>query len=51
LPSWAGFALAGAGVLAASSLLLWQAGAFDRGHAASATWEYGGLNPQAAVRF
>jgi hypothetical protein len=50
LPSWAGFALAGAGVLAASSLVLWQAGAFDRGHATSTTWEYGGLNPQ-AVRF
>ena len=49
-PSWAGFALAGAGVIAASSLVLWQAGAFDRGRPTAATWEYGGLNPQ-AIRF
>jgi hypothetical protein len=49
-PSWAGFALAGAGVLAASSLVLWQAGAFDRGRPTAASWEYGGLNPQ-TIRF
>jgi hypothetical protein len=50
LPSWAGFALAGASVLVATSLVLWQAGAFDHGHPTATTWEYGGLNPQ-AVRF
>jgi hypothetical protein len=50
LPSWAGFALVGASVLAASGLVLWQAGAFDRGHPTATTWEYGGLNPQ-AIRF
>lgn len=50
LPSWAGFALAGASVLAASGLVLWQAGAFDHGRPTATTWEYGGLNPQ-AVRF
>lgn len=50
LPSWAGFALAGASVLAASGLVLWQAGAFDHGHPTATTWEYGGLNPQ-AIRF
>ncbi|HVY26615.1 MAG TPA: hypothetical protein VHB79_08670 [Polyangiaceae bacterium] len=50
LPSWAGFALAGVSVLAASGIVLWQAGAFDHGHPTATTWEYGGLNPQ-AVRF
>jgi hypothetical protein len=46
LPSWAGFAIAGATTLAATGLVLWQAGAFERGRPTSASWEYGGLNPQ-----
>gem|GEM_PF-5013175 len=45
-PAWAGFALAGASVLVASSVVLWQAGAFERGSPAAANWEFGGLNPQ-----
>jgi hypothetical protein len=49
-PAWAGFALAGASALVASSVLLWQAGAFERGRPAAASWEFGGLNPQ-ALRF
>ena len=47
LPAWAGFAIAGASALFATSVVLWQAGAFERGRPAAATWEYGGLNPQA----
>jgi hypothetical protein len=45
LPSWAGFALAGAGAALATGLVLWQSGALGRGHGAAATLEYGGLNP------
>jgi len=45
-PAWVGFAIAGASALLASSVVLWQAGAFERGRPAAATWEYGGLNPQ-----
>lgn len=50
LPTWAGFALAGAGLALATSVVLWQAGTFDRGRPTAATWEYGGLNPQ-GLRF
>lgn len=49
-PTWAGFALAGGAALLASGVVLWQSGAFERGHPNAATWEYGGLNPQ-ALRF
>ena len=49
-PTWAGFAIAGATAVVASGLLIWQSGALDRGHPTAATWEYGGLNPQ-ALRF
>lgn len=50
VPGWAGFALAGATVLVTSGLVLWQAGAFERGRPTSTSWEYGGLNPQ-GIRF
>jgi hypothetical protein len=50
MPAWAGFAVAGAALLATSGLVLWQAGAFERGHATATSWEYGGLNPQ-GIRF
>jgi len=49
-PAWAGFALAGASALVASGVVLWQAGAFERGRPAAANWEFGGLNPQ-GLRF
>jgi hypothetical protein len=51
-PAWAGFAIAGATLALSSGLVLWQAGAFDRGQ--PTTWQYGGLNPGRApqgVRF
>lgn len=50
MPAWLGFALAGATVAAAGTLVLWQSGAFDRSRASAASWEYGGLNPQ-GLRF
>jgi len=46
LPSWAGFAIAGAGAALATSFFLWQSGALDRGPRAAGTLEYRGLNPQ-----
>jgi len=49
-PAWAGFVLAGGAAVIASSVVLWQSGAFERGHPNAATWEYGGLNPQ-GIRF
>jgi hypothetical protein len=49
-PAWAGFAIAGASVLVASGVVLWQAGAFERGRPAAATWEFDGVNPQ-GLRF
>jgi hypothetical protein len=37
---------------AATTVVLWQAGAFDRKPTRAATWEYGGLDPQAqGLRF
>ncbi len=45
LPAWAGFAIAGATAAMATSLVLWQSGALDRGQRAATTLEYGGLNP------
>jgi hypothetical protein len=45
LPSWAGFALAGAGAALATSLVLWQSGALDRGQRAATTLEWGGIDP------
>jgi hypothetical protein len=50
LPSWAGAAIAGAAIAVAGTLVLWQSGAFDRSRPSAASWEYGGLNPQ-ALRF
>jgi hypothetical protein len=46
LPSWASFAIAGAGAALATSFVLWQSGALDRGPRAAGTVEYRGLNPQ-----
>lgn len=51
LPAWTGFAVAGASLLVASGLVLWQAGAFERGHPTATSWQFGGLNPQGGVRF
>jgi hypothetical protein len=50
LPAWAGFAIAGATAVVATSLVLWQAGTFDQGRPAATRWEYGGINPQ-GLRF
>lgn len=50
MPAWLGFAIAGATVVATGSLVLWQAGAFERGRPSAARWEYGGLDPQ-GLRF
>jgi len=50
LPAWASFAIAGGAALLASGLVLWQSGAFERGHPSATTWQYGGVSPQ-AVRF
>lgn len=49
-PTWAGVVIAGGAALVASSVVLWQSGAFERGRPAAATWEYGGLNTQ-GLRF
>lgn len=49
-PTWAGVVIAGGAALVASSVVLWQSGAFERGRPAAATWEYGGLNTQ-SLRF
>jgi hypothetical protein len=49
-PTWAGVVIAGGAALVASSVVLWQSGAFERGRPAAATWEYGGLNAQ-GLRF
>lgn len=46
LPTWAGAALATSAVLLASGVVLWQAGAFERGRSSTVSWEYRGLNPQ-----
>jgi hypothetical protein len=46
LPAWASFTIAGAAALAATGLVLWQAGAFEHGRPSAASWEYGGLNPR-----
>jgi hypothetical protein len=50
-PAWLGFAIAGVTVAAATSLVLWQSGAFERSRPSAASWEYGGINPRSAVRF
>jgi len=42
LPSWAGFAIAGCGAALATSLVLWQTGALDRGQRAAGTVQYDG---------
>jgi hypothetical protein len=46
LPSWAGFALAGAGAALATGLLLWQSGALDRGPGATSSIVFGEFNPK-----
>jgi hypothetical protein len=50
LPTWAKFAIVGAAAAAASSVVLWQAGAFDSGNSSAATFRYDGVNPQ-GLRF
>ena len=50
LPTWAGVTIAGTAALLATGLVLWQSGAFSEGRPNAASWEYGGLNPQ-AIRF
>ncbi len=52
LPAWAGAAIVGVTAVAATSLVLWRAGAFDAGRPSAAPWQYGGLDPQSArLRF
>jgi hypothetical protein len=46
VPAWASFAIAGGAALLASGLVLWQSGAFERGHPSATTWQYGGVSPQ-----
>ena len=50
LPTWATFAIVGAATVAATSVVLWQAGAFDSGNPNAASFRYAGVNPQ-GVRF
>jgi hypothetical protein len=50
LPSWATFAIVGAAAAAATSVVLWQAGAFDSGNPNAASFRYAGVNPQ-GIRF
>jgi len=50
LPTWATFTIAGATALVATGLVLWQTGAFDRGRASAASWEFEGWDRQ-ALRF
>lgn len=52
MPSWAAFALAGVTVAAATGLVLWQSGAFDRGE--SKSWQFSGIErgaPPPGMRF
>jgi hypothetical protein len=46
LPTWATFAIVGAAAAAATSIVLWQAGAFDSGNPNAASFRYAGVNPQ-----
>jgi hypothetical protein len=50
LPTWATFAIVGVAAAAATSLVLWQAGAFDSGDPHAASFRYAGVNPQ-GIRF
>lgn len=50
LPTWATFAIVGAATVAATSVVLWQAGAFDSGNPNAASFRYAGVNPQ-GIRF
>ena len=43
LPRWALYVAAGVGAAAATSLILWQTGAFDDPKRAPATWTFGGI--------
>lgn len=43
-PGWATVAIAGVASAAATSLLLWQAGAFEQGSSSAATFRYDGVN-------
>jgi hypothetical protein len=50
LPTWATFTIVGVAALAATSAVLWQAGAFDSGNPNAASFRYAGVNPQ-GIRF
>ena len=50
LPTWATFAIVGVAAAAATSIVLWQAGAFDSGDPNAASFRYAGVNPQ-GIRF
>lgn len=50
LPTWATFAIVGAAAAAATSVVLWQAGAFDTGNPKASSFRYAGVNPQ-GIRF
>jgi hypothetical protein len=50
LPAWATFALAGAAAVAATSVVLWQAGAFDSDSGRTSTFRYAGVDAQ-GIRF
>lgn len=50
LPTWATFTIVGVAALAATSVVLWQAGAFDSGNPSAASFRYAGVNPQ-GIRF
>ncbi len=43
LPNWALYVAAGFGAAAATSLVLWQSGAFDDPERTPATWSFGGI--------
>lgn len=42
-PSWAGYVAAGLGAAAATTLVLWQTGAFDEPEPGPTTWRFGGV--------
>jgi hypothetical protein len=50
LPTWVTFAVVGVAAAATTSVVLWQAGAFDSGAPNAASFRYAGVNPQ-GIRF